>query len=153
MKKYLISLFICLVMLTFVGYLGHSSLSFCINYMSMSMISFKSFSKKLFIFSMNGVCFIFHGMLFYKGSNMWRGEILITLKWKQKLEFNIFFLMHSRSFILEFDIICWLRMLWKFLLCYCCKNLLTNLFSFGGMNNVQWHQVNLELEIIIVLRI
>ncbi len=63
-------------------------------------------------------CAIFGGMLFYKGSNVWGGEILIALKWKQKLEFNIFLFMHSRNFILEFGSVCWLKMLWKFLLCY-----------------------------------
>jgi hypothetical protein len=81
-------------------------------------------------------CAIFVECCFTKGINEPGGEILIALKWKQELEFNIFLLMHSISFILESSLVCWLRTLWKFLLCYCRKTLLTSLFSFGGVNNV-----------------
>ncbi len=133
-------LFICLVMLTSIGYVGHSLLSIYINYTCMLTILFMSFFFDFFfVLSVNGVLWFFCGVLFYKGSNVWGGKILITLKWKQELEFNIFLHMHLKSFILKFGLVCWLKMLWKFLLCYWCKTLLTNLFSFGGMNNVQLH--------------
>ncbi len=55
-------------------------------------------------------CFVlfFCGVLFYKGSSMSGGEILMALKWKQELKFNIFLIVHSRSFILESGLVRWL---------------------------------------------
>jgi len=55
-------------MLTFVGYVVHSSLSICISYTSMLAISFTSFLKKIKkILNMNGVLCYFTREATYEG--------------------------------------------------------------------------------------
>ncbi len=116
------------------------------------MCSHHSSSKELFIVNVNGVLCYFLQIVILQRKHV-RGKNIDNTKMEVKAKIQQFFTHAFKKFILEFGLVCWLRMLWKFLFCYCCKPLLTKFFSFGGVNNVQWHHVNSQLEIIIVSRI
>ncbi len=92
--------------------------------------------QKLLILNMMVFCALFLWSFILQGKQHVRGRNIDGTKVEARAKIQHFFNSAFEKFYIGIWSCMLIRMLWKFLHCYCHKTLLTNLFSFGGMNNV-----------------